>query len=188
MESKLKICSRCQKLKVIFSNKTVNGERLKLCEVCSRIVKKELDKEKRKVKKEKKRETITEKKLDTLVSKVIRTLYGDKCCTCGNLGTYGTNHAGHGLSRQFRVTRQNPQNLATQCVKCNIYLHGAQYEFGKFVNSFHGEGTMEKLIQLSKSDIKIGLVERKALYEIYESALEHRDLQRLINEYYQIVK
>ena len=188
MQTKTKTCSRCKKERVIFSNKTIDGERKQFCQTCAGIVKREIDKEKRKVKREKKRETITEKKLDALVSKVIRTLYGDKCCTCGNLGTYGTNHAGHGLSRQFRATRQNPQNLATQCVKCNIYLHGAQYEFGKFVNSFHGEGTMEKLIQLSKSDIKIGLVERKALYEIYESALEHRDLQRLIQEYYQIVK
>lgn len=188
IQKKSKTCSKCNKEKLIFSNKTVNGEKMSLCQVCSGIVKKELDKEKRKVKREKKREVITEKKLDTLVSKVIRTLYGDKCVTCGNIGTFSTNHCGHAISRQFRATRFNPENLGSQCPRCNLWLQGAQYEYGKFINMFHGEGTMEKLIELSKSDIRIGTIERKELWKIYQEALEHQDLEKLIKQYYNLTK
>lgn len=188
MENKLKVCSRCKKSKVIWKNKTIDGEKKQFCQTCWNITDKELAKEKRKVKREKKRETITEKKLDALMSKVIRILYGDKCCTCNSVLEFSKLHNGHFQSRQFRATRFNPQNCASQCPNCNLYLQGAQYEFGLFINRFHGENTAEKLIAISKSGIKLGLVERKALYEIYESALEHKDLQRLINEYYQIVK
>jgi len=188
MQAKAKDCSRCKKPKVIFKNQKVGEEKFQYCQQCWNIFSREKTKEKKKIKREKKRETITEKKLDALQSKVIRTLYGDKCCTCGNVLEFSKLHNGHFQSRQFRVTRFNPQNCASQCPSCNLYLQGAQYEFGKFINSFHGEGTAEKMISLTKSPIKIGLVERKALYQIYENALEHKDLQRLIKEYYQIIK
>lgn len=181
---KLRTCTGCTKEKPVFAN--IKGK--PYCEVCSKKEKAKIAKEKRKEKREKKREVITEKKLDTLVSKVIRTLYGDRCCTCSNLLEFSKLHCGHALSRRFRVTRFNPQNLSSQCPTCNLFFQGMQYEFGKYINRFHGEGTMEKLTELSMSDIKIGVIERKELYKIFEEALEHKDLERLIEEYYQIVK
>lgn len=184
--SKLKECSHCKKQRVIYKNKTIDGERLKLCQQCTTIVERELKKEKSKAKREKKREQITEKKLDTLVSKVIRTLYGDSCCTCGSVGSYSTNHCGHCLSRRFRATRFNPLNLASQCVKCNIYGQGEQYQFGKFINTKHGEGTMELLIEIAKSNTKIGPVVRAEIYKIYSEALEHKNLKQLIEDYNKI--
>ena len=47
MQTKLKECSRCLKQKVIFKNRTVNGERLKLCQSCNNIIQRDLDKEKK---------------------------------------------------------------------------------------------------------------------------------------------
>lgn len=142
--------------------------------------------EKDRLRRKAKREEITEKRLDTLVSKVIRELYGNKCCTCGKEFTFSTLHNGHFQSRRFRATRFNPENCSSQCPSDNLYFQGLQYEYGLYLNRFHGEGTAEKLIVLSKSDLKIDKVEREAIYKVYQDALVHKDLQRLIKEYYQI--
>lgn len=186
---KHKLCDGCQKQLPIFKNMTIEGKRLRLCKSCA--TKRERSKTKQKKEKEKqvrreKRERITEKKLDSLVSKVIRTLYGDKCCTCSSILEFGKLHCGHFVSRQFRSVRFNPQNLASQCPNCNLYLQGSQYEFGKFINSFHGEGIADKIIALSKSGKKIGQIERNQIHEVYKAALEHLDLKKLIDEYYKV--
>lgn len=188
----LKRCEVCNReYPSLWKTLTVKGVRKKVCKSCTTRLERDRVKEKKekaKIRRKEKREKITEKKLDSLVSKVIRTLYGDKCCTCNSVLEYSKLHCGHCLSRQFRATRFNPENLSSQCPSCNLYRQGEQYAFGLYVNSFHGEGTMEKLIKLSKSDIKIGLLERERLYKIYENALEHKDLKKLIEDYYQIIQ
>ena len=190
--SQFKKCEKCEVLfPVLYKTVTDNGIRKKVCQKCANRIEQFKVKEKQtkaKARKKALRERITEKKLDSLVSKVIRSLYGDKCCTCNSVLEYSKLHCGHCLSRQFRATRYNPENLSSQCPACNLYRQGEQYAFGQYINSFHGEGTMEKLIKLSKSNIKIGLPERESLYKIYEDALEHNNLQKLIEDYYQIIQ
>jgi len=190
--SQFKKCEKCEVFfPVLYKTVTDNGVRKKVCQRCATKIEQYKIKEKQakaKARKKALRERITEKKLDSLVSKVIRSLYGDKCCTCNSILEYSKLHCGHCLSRQFRATRYNPENLSSQCPACNLYRQGEQYAFGQYINSFHGEGTMEKLIKLSKSDIKIGLPERESLYKIYEDALEHNNLQKLIEDYYQIIQ
>jgi hypothetical protein len=190
--SQFKKCEKCETLfPVLYKTVTDNGVRKKVCQRCATKIEQYKIKEKQakaKARKKALRERITEKKLDSLVSKVIRSLYGDKCCTCNSVLEYSKLHCGHCLSRQFRATRYNPENLSSQCPACNLYRQGEQYAFGQYINSFHGEGTMEKLIKLSKSNIKIGLPERESLYKIYEDALEHNNLQKLIEDYYQIIQ
>jgi hypothetical protein len=190
--SQFKKCEKCESLfPVLYKTVTDNGVRKKVCQRCATKIEQFKVKEKQakaKARKKALRERITEKKLDSLVSKVIRSLYGDKCCTCNSVLEYSKLHCGHCLSRQFRATRYNPENLSSQCPACNLYRQGEQYAFGQYINSFHGEGTMEKLIKLSKSNIKIGLPERESLYKIYEDALEHNNLQKLIEDYYQIIQ
>lgn len=190
--SQFKKCEKCETLfPVLYKTVTDNGVRKKVCQRCATKIEQYKVKEKQakaKARKKALRERITEKKLDSLVSKVIRSLYGDKCCTCNSVLEYSKLHCGHCLSRQFRATRYNPENLSSQCPACNLYRQGEQYAFGQYINSFHGEGTMEKLIKLSKSNIKIGLPERESLYKIYEDALEHNNLQKLIEDYYQIIQ
>lgn len=187
----LKKCQKCMKeFPFLYKTVTDGGVRKKVCQKCASYIERDKIKEKKEKAKQRRkvqRERITEKKLDSLVSKVIRTLYGDKCCTCSSILEYSKLHCGHCLSRQFRATRFNPENLSSQCPACNLYRQGEQYAFGQYINSFHGEGTMEKLIKLSKSDIKIGLPERESLYKIYEEALEHHNLQKLIEDYYSII-
>lgn len=198
--AKLKI-SKEKKLKDLHESIDLEVFKIESDKVKSKTTKKIIDqKELDKIRKEKlakkaerdrlrrkaKRDLITEKKLDTLVSKVIRTLYGNHCCTCGKEFTYATLHNGHFQSRRFRVTRFNPENCSSQCPSDNLYLQGLQYEYGLYLNNFHGEDTAEKLINLAKSDIKIGKVEREAIYKVYQEALEHLNLKKLITDYYKI--
>ena len=183
MEIKKKICKGCQKDTFIFSKG--------LCKFCAD--KRDKSKEKATQKAEKARlkrkinsEIITEKKLDTIQSRVLRTLYGDHCCTCDKKLTHSSLHFGHFCSRRFRATRFNPQNGASQCPHDNLHLSGLAYEMGLFINKFHGENTAEKLIGLTKSNLKIGQIERNAIYQVYKDAEIHKDLQKLIKEYYEI--
>lgn len=188
----VKNCEHCGKGFPIWKTLTINGKRTKVCKSCaSKLEKKKVKEKKEKLKaaRKVKRERITEKKLDSLVSKVIRTIYGNKCCTCSSILEFSKLHNGHFVSRQFRATRFHPQNCASQCPNCNLYLQGAQYEFGKFINSFHGENTAEMIVELSKSKtVKIRQLERNELYKIYQDALEHKDLQKLINDYNNVIK
>ena len=185
MEQKKKICKACQQQKQIFSRG--------LCKFCAdkrdkNKQKESVSAEKARLKRKAKAEIITEKKLDTIQSRVLRALYGDYCCTCDKKLTHSTLHFGHFCSRRFRATRFNPQNGASQCPHDNLHLSGLAYEMGLFINKFHGENTAEKLIALTKSDLKIGQVERNAIYQVYKDAEIHKDLQRLIEEYYEIFK
>lgn len=184
----LKKCQLCEKdVPQYFKTLTIDGVRKKVCQRCAAkqaSLKKKEKITKAKVKRKEKRERITEKKLDSLVSKVIRTLYGDKCCTCPSILEYSKLHCGHFISRQLRATRFHPQNCASQCPNCNLYLQGAQHEFGKFINMFHGKGIADQLFEISKDkNIKIGQHERNELYKVYANALEHRNLDKLIQEY-----
>jgi len=192
METKIKTCTGCLKSNNIFKTRYNAGKKDELCLVCWTKVKRAKDKlrlEKIKVKKRARKSRITESKLDSLQSKAIRTIYGNACCTCGLNFEFSKLHNGHFISRRFRSVRFNPQNTASQCPTCNLYLQGAQYEFGKFINSFHGDGTSELLISLSKSkDIKIGQLERDFLWKVYEDALQHQNLKQLITDYYNVIK
>jgi len=187
----LKKCQICDKLVPQFwKTLTIQGIRKKVCQRCAERYAKDKEKQKKEkiqIRKRNQKAVITEKKLDRLQSKVIRTLYGDKCCTCERIAEFSKNHCGHAISRRYRSVRFNPQNTATQCPTCNLYFQGEQYKFGNFINTFHGEGTMDNLLKISRSDVKIGQIERNLLYKIYEEALDHRDLQKLIQDYYKII-
>lgn len=43
-------------------------------------------------------------------------------------------HCGHFASRRFICTRWDPDNTRPQCVKCNIYDSGMQFEFSRRLN------------------------------------------------------
>lgn len=196
-KSKLAKQKSIEKLK----SKEIDIESFKVKNVAikpKKIVKsqKELEKEKKKklaikaekdrLKRKAKREEITVKKVDQLQSKVIRSVYPLVCSTCGFKGELKDFHNGHVFSRKFIIIRFNPQNCAPQCPKCNIFGNGEQYLFSKFVEQFHGEGTMDKLHSLLQSKEKISKPEREAIYKVYQNALEHKNLNKLIEEYYKI--
>lgn len=182
----LVVCTRCNKNKEIAKKRVKSGVKEQFCKSCwNQTLNSEL-KLKRLNLRQKRAETVTERKLDSLQSKVIRMLYGEQCCTCDKKLPFKKLHNGHFISRRFRSVRFNPQNCASQCPTDNLYFQGCQYEFGKFINKFHGEGTAERLIKLSKSNIEVSVNERKLIYQVYQAALVHKDLNKLIEDYYKI--
>lgn len=78
-----------------------------------------------------------------------------KCCTCGKSMYWKEAQAGHFMSRSSLSTRYHPQNVNTQCVGCNMFKAGCQYEHGKYIDKVHGAGTAESLYALSKKIIKL---------------------------------
>lgn len=179
IKSKPRTCSRCKKEKLIFSNKTVNGEKMSLCQVCSGIVKREIDKEKRKVKREKKRESISvlTKELDRVFSLFIRLRDSNsegigKCITCDKVGHYKEMHCGHFRSRKYFNTRWNACNCNLQCPTCNLYNNGEEFIHGLKIDEKYGKGTAMKMFEESKVVVKLDRENLKTLIRWYQDCLD----------------
>lgn len=76
------------------------------------------------------------------------------CVTCGKLMTLKTSQCGHFISRRHYATRWEEKNCAAQCVGCNMFAQGKQYEFGLAIDSRFGVGTAQKLLIQSHNKFK----------------------------------
>lgn len=72
------------------------------------------------------------------------------CITCGQMYHWTRIHCGHFMSRRYESTRYDEKNCAPQCVSCNTFNQGRQYEFGKAIDQKYGAGTADSLEQKSK--------------------------------------
>lgn len=75
------------------------------------------------------------------------------CCTCPNkIKAFGTNkvNAGHFISRKHNSTKYDEKNVHAQCVSCNKYGYGKQFEYSKFLDKKYGAGTSDELLLKSK--------------------------------------
>ena len=92
---------------------------------------------------------LSKAKADKYFSLFIRERDKNKpCITCNK-------HAreydcGHFLSRRFESVRFDEKNAHSQCLKCNRFEYGNQFEHGVKVDLLYGKGTAEKLLQKSK--------------------------------------
>ena len=76
------------------------------------------------------------------------------CVTCGKMMTLKTSQCGHFISRIHYATRWEEKNCAAQCVACNMFKQGKQYEFGLAIDEKYGAGTSWKLLIQSKNTFK----------------------------------
>ena len=76
------------------------------------------------------------------------------CVTCGKPMTLKTSQCGHFISRRHFSTRWEEKNCAAQCVGCNMFAQGKQYEFGLAIDMRFGVGTAQKLLIQSKNKFK----------------------------------
>lgn len=81
-------------------------------------------------------------------------------------------HAGHFQGRIKMSTRWDEENVQTQCVRCNIFLHGNQYQFGKELDKKYGEGKAEELQIKSNKTRRISQDEIRALIKHYSELLD----------------
>lgn len=89
------------------------------------------------------------------------------CISCPNGHVEQAGHLVHaGLSVRL-ATRWHPQNVNGQCVQCNHYKSGNLLEYAVAADKKYGQGTADKLLQLSRISWK---PTREALEKLLESA------------------
>lgn len=52
---------------------------------------------------------------------------------------------GHFMPRQHQSTRFDAKNTGVQCVECNTFHEGRQWDFGQYIDETYGEGTADEI-------------------------------------------
>lgn len=90
------------------------------------------------------------KELDALVSRSVRLQAMDKnemveCYTCGFQAHYKKIQCGHFISRFYKATRWNRDNLRPQCVMCNMWKRGDIITFREKLIAEIGKDKVERM-------------------------------------------
>lgn len=104
---------------------------------------------------------------DKYFSEYIRLRDKDKMCVTCFGG--GVNDCGHFISRRFEATRFDEKNSNGQCIKCNRFQYGNQFEHGQAIDRMYGEGTAAELLQKSKMTCK------RSRFDFDHIAQEYKD-------------
>jgi len=99
-------------------------------------------------------------RLDKIFSLFIRLRDSDEfgygnCVTCNKKVYYKEAHCGHFMSRRHLSTRWDEDNCALQCVACNLFNQGRQYEFSLYLGQKRAEHLLNKsrqTVKFTKSD------------------------------------
>jgi len=108
------------------------------------------------------------KKADAIFSIYIR-LRDKKCITCGSTENL---QCGHFQSRKHNATRYDPYNCQAQCVRCNMFNWGEQYEFGKQLDKKYGDGMAESLKKKAQEIHKFTTYELQDIIDTYKKEVE----------------
>ena len=135
---------------------------------------------------QKKKQSVSKlkKKLDSVFSKYIRLrdsfdVNGELSCTCVTCGAtkpVKNMQAGHFMSRRYNATRFHEKNVNPQCMGCNMYDQGRQYDHAIYIDKIYGDGTAADLRKLST-----GLKQWKA-FELEELIEEYKNKAKEITQ------
>jgi hypothetical protein len=117
------------------------------------------------------------KKLDRVFSRFIRMRHADKCgtvtcVTCGVNKHFSEVHAGHFVKRQHMAIRFDTRNVHVQCVKCNLYMGGAQDEYAAYIIKEYGADTLDELLRLKRTSMKWLRSDLEEMITVYESKVK----------------
>jgi len=98
-----------------------------------------------------------------------------RCMTCGTPHAWRSIHAGHFISRGKENTRYNEKNVHAQCVSCNSFGEGMQYEYGKAIDRKYGEGTADQIVIQSKFENKRSWFDYKTLGDMFLEKLKENN-------------
>ena len=130
--------------------------------------------------------TKLKKEMDAIFSTYVRlrdlTLNGEAVCvTCNIAKPYKQMQNGHFMSRRHMSTRFEEMNTAVQCMGCNMYNQGMQYEMSKYLDKKYGEGTAEDMQILSRQIKKIGRIDYDYLIDLYKEKVKQLKAKHNIN-------
>lgn len=115
--------------------------------------------------------------LDEVFSKWVRLSAADKngycsCFTCGRKKHWKKQQAGHFITRGAMSTRWLPMNVKVQCVKCNIFQQGRQYEFARNLDQQYGQGTADRIRARSKKAARLTNADLEAYVNYYKDQVK----------------
>ena len=90
------------------------------------------------------------------------------CVTCNKPMNIKTSQCGHFISRRHYSTRWEEKNCAAQCVACNMFAQGKQYEFGLAIDKKYGIGTSQNLLIQSKNKFNLNRSVLELLIQKYK--------------------
>ena len=115
------------------------------------------------------------KKLDVVFSQWVRLSNSDyrgfcRCVTCGKEGHWKTGgiQAGHFISRKHYSTRWDERNVKPQCVGCNMFRAGEQYQYSLYL----GNKLSKELYELSQNITKFTNIELEEMISDYSNRLK----------------
>jgi hypothetical protein len=121
-----------------------------------------------------KEDSMSKKQADFYFAKYIRLRDSEngyaKCCTCGRYVSQFD--CGHFLSRRFECTRYDEKNSHAQCLKCNRFENGNQYQHAQFIDEKYGKGTAEALLQKSKMTCKRSEQHYKSIAQEFKNKIK----------------
>jgi len=106
-------------------------------------------------------------KLDKVFSQVVRQV--GECERCGG---HQSLQCAHINSRRFLHTRWNQLNAVCLCAGCHFWAHQHPRAFGKWVDEYLGEGTMDEIDKLSYETTPLTLEEMQETYERLKLQIE----------------
>jgi hypothetical protein len=119
-----------------------------------------------------------EKELDRVFSEFIRLrdmehrVQRSRCITCGKLFHWRRIQAGHFISRAYKATRYDERNVNAQCRRCNVLMHGRQFEHGLAIDKLHGPGTAKLLYDRSRMPCKRDAYAYRVLIDQYTTKVK----------------
>jgi hypothetical protein len=102
-----------------------------------------------------------------------------QCFTCGKVAHYKKSmQNGHFQSRRFMATRYDERNCQVQCVGCNMFKSGEQWQFGMQLNAKYGVGTSPELEYVARQIQKFSRVDYEEKITYYKDAVEKLKKQK----------
>ena len=92
------------------------------------------------------------------------------CCSCGKRTS--TFDCGHFMSRRFQATRYDELNANAQCLKCNRFENGNQFEHARYIDDKHGVGTAESLRLKARMTSKRSQNDYEYIAQTYKDKLD----------------
>lgn len=92
------------------------------------------------------------------------------CCTCGKRVTEFD--CGHFISRAQEATRFDPENAHAQCLSCNRFKHGRQYEHSQHIERLYGEGKAREIWIKSRMLCKRKQADYEHIAQTFKDLLE----------------
>ena len=117
------------------------------------------------------------KELQAIFNKYIRLRDKDEPCISCGIKITGLSHASHFFSvGSTPGLRFDENNVHASCEKCNLHLHGNQFEYSIRLPDKIGQENFNQLIQKKGQKLLLSIPEIQELKAVYKSKIKELDV------------